>query len=270
MDLKTEIVYPPSWWWFPDHNIYTTFLVCLFWILLFAYFLMFRDASPTPTRQSSAVPLTHAQSSLICESVEWFNYLVKKWWKFSKQSTENLICETMNKIMSSSLPPFIDSFEVNYVDLGNKPPVIRNIRIYDSLLATLENFSLNSVRTQKVCMELDIGLPCEDFTLILSGRGVPHLVCLMLQRLYFEATVRFILTLDKEVPFPHTAKARISFKEQPYFNFGISVLGVVNLMQIPLLKTWIHSTIMTHLTAVLVEPAGLEIRFLEENSSYIH
>ncbi|KAH9502601.1 hypothetical protein Btru_073881 [Bulinus truncatus] len=270
MGLGTEDELLPVGW-LPDNNIFFTVLTFIFWFLVFAYFLIVWDVTPAPSRQGSVVcTVKSTQSCLICESVEWFNYLVRTWWTFARLSTEKLVCSSLNQALSKNLPPFIDSFEVNHFTLGNDPPVIRNLRIYESYLATLINFHKQDVRTHEMCVELDLGLANEDFTLILSGRGPPRIVCLMLQRLYFEGTVRCVLTLDKDVPFPHASKARISFTDKPYFKFNICVLGVVNLMQIPLLKTWIHSTIMTQLTAAMVEPASIELNLTEDKgSSYI-
>ncbi|BFZ08015.1 hypothetical protein BsWGS_11054 [Bradybaena similaris] len=63
-----------------------------------------------------------------------------------------------------------------------------------------------------------------------------------------------------DVPFPHVTKAIVSFKERPDVTFNIRMLKALSLMEIPLLKSWIHNNVMEGLTKAMVDPASVDIQ----------
>ena len=53
---------------------------------------------------------------------------------------------------------------------------------------------------------------------------------------------------------------RLSVVDRPEVWFSIRVLKAVQMMEIPLLKSWIHSVVMDGLTQALVDPGKIDIR----------
>ncbi|KAB7497454.1 hypothetical protein Anas_09621, partial [Armadillidium nasatum] len=67
------------------------------------------------------------------------------------------------------------------------------------------------------------------------------------------------LFLDTEVPFPHIARLTFSFTERPKVSFKIKFLKSVQMMEVPVLKTWIHSLVTDALATAWVDPGQLEV-----------
>ena len=54
--------------------------------------------------------------------------------------------------------------------------------------------------------------------------------------------------------------SRLSLVDRPEVWFSVRVLKAVQMMEIPLLKSWIHSLVLDGLTQALVDPGRVDIR----------
>ncbi|GFR74282.1 extended synaptotagmin-1, partial [Elysia marginata] len=82
---------------------------------------------------------------------------------------------------------------------------------------------------------------------------------LVVEDLTVAGTLQAIICLSMDNPFPHVNKATICFKEKPDVTFNIRMLRALSLMEIPLLKSWIHNNVMEGLTKAMVDPASVDI-----------
>ena len=82
---------------------------------------------------------------------------------------------------------------------------------------------------------------------------------LAVENLSISGTVLASLSLDSGAPFPHASHLSLSFVEKPDVWFSVRLLRSVQMMEVPLLKTWIHAVVSDALASWLVDPGHLEI-----------
>lgn len=84
-------------------------------------------------------------------------------------------------------------------------------------------------------------------------------VDLAVEKLSISGTILASLTLDTRAPFPHVTHLTVSFVEKPDVWFSVRLLKTVQMMEVPLVKTWIHAVVSDALASWLVDPGHLEI-----------
>lgn len=82
---------------------------------------------------------------------------------------------------------------------------------------------------------------------------------LAVEKLSLSGTIVIDLTLNASAPFPHTTGLSVSFLEKPDVWFNVRILRAVQMMEMPLIKTWIHAVVTDALASWLVDPGHLEI-----------
>ena len=79
------------------------------------------------------------------------------------------------------------------------------------------------------------------------------------EKLSVSGTILATLTMDSSAPFPHMTHLSVSFVEKPDVWFSVKVLRAVQMMEVPLVKTWIHAVVSDALANWLVDPGHLEL-----------
>lgn len=82
---------------------------------------------------------------------------------------------------------------------------------------------------------------------------------LVVEKLSLSGTILATLTLDSMAPFPHATSLSVSFLEKPDVWFSVRILRAVQMMELPLIKTWIHAVVTDALANWIVDPGHLEM-----------
>lgn len=82
---------------------------------------------------------------------------------------------------------------------------------------------------------------------------------LAVEKLSLSGTIIVNLTLNASAPFPHATGLSVSFLEKPDVWFSVRILRAVQMMEMPLIKTWIHAVVTDALASWLVDPGQLEL-----------
>ncbi|PNF42532.1 hypothetical protein B7P43_G08114, partial [Cryptotermes secundus] len=93
----------------------------------------------------------------------------------------------------------------------------------------------------------------------LFGKGVGMDLDLAMEKLNISGKIYATFTLNMEAPFPHITHLNLTFLEKPEVWFSVRVLKAVQMMEVPVLKTWIHSLVMDALVTALVDPGKLDV-----------
>uniref|UniRef100_A0A0B7ARF5 Uncharacterized protein n=1 Tax=Arion vulgaris TaxID=1028688 RepID=A0A0B7ARF5_9EUPU len=211
------------------------------------------------------------------ETAEWFNFLLNRWWVFSSNNIEELVKKHFNERLWDIRPSFVDSLELVTFSVGEQTPNIKNLRTFEcseSTPGSLQPISwfnvhcppagLDKLSSYQVVVEADISMMSDDFKMIFRGRVGSSRVSvgfdMVVEDLHLSGTVQAVICLSMDVPFPHMTKATVSFKERPEVTFNIRLLKALSLMEIPLLKSWIHNNVMEGLTKAMVDPASVDIQ----------
>ena len=84
-------------------------------------------------------------------------------------------------------------------------------------------------------------------------------VDLAVEKLSLSGTILVSLTLNSMAPFPHATSLSVSFLEKPDVWFSVKILRAVQMMEMPLIKTWIHAVVTDALASWIVDPGHFEM-----------
>ncbi|XP_011687218.1 PREDICTED: uncharacterized protein LOC105449622 isoform X1 [Wasmannia auropunctata] len=196
------------------------------------------------------------------ETAEWLSLLLNKWWRFSAASIFSLAKERLEPLLNEAKPGILGPLELRELTLGEQTPCITRVRTLDYCsdddLPNGHHFGQT-----KLSIEADLRLDCEQFRMLITtrlfGKGVGMDIDLAVEKLSLSGTVIVNMTLNSSAPFPHATGLSISFLEKPDVWFSVRILRAVQMMEMPLIKTWIHAVVTDALASWLVDPGHLEL-----------
>jgi Ca2+-dependent lipid-binding protein len=196
------------------------------------------------------------------ESLEWINSFLVKFWPIYAPVLCKTIVASVDQVLSTSTPAFLDSMRMKHFTLGTKPPRLEHVKTYpraeDDIVIMDWKFSFtpndiadmtarqvkNKVNP-KVILEVRLGK-----AMISKGLDiiVEDMACTGLMR------VKMKLML----PFPHVDRIDISFLGRPTFDYvckpiGGDMLGF-DINFVPGLEKFIQETIHSILGPMMYDP----------------
>ncbi|XP_011333563.2 uncharacterized protein LOC105277101 isoform X2 [Ooceraea biroi] len=196
------------------------------------------------------------------ETAEWLSLLLNKWWRFSAVSIFSLAKERLEPLLNEAKPGILGPLELRELTLGEQTPCITRVRTLD---CCSDDDLPNGHHTgqTKLSIEADVRLDCEQFRMLITtrlfGKGVGMDIDLAVEKLSLSGTILVNLTLNASAPFPHAIGLSVSFVEKPDVWFSVRILRAVQMMEMPLIKTWIHAVVTDALASWLVDPGHLEM-----------
>ncbi|XP_078674088.1 uncharacterized protein LOC144912546 isoform X3 [Branchiostoma floridae x Branchiostoma belcheri] len=216
------------------------------------------------------------------ETAEWLNFILNRWWVFSAPSIFAKLKLHLDPMLNEMKPGFLDSIELTCFTLGDQTPHFHLVKAYEysdmmtnPRVATPENITsppldMAKVSDYQLVLEADVGLCCADFKMIytarLGGKMMGANIDVAVEKLNISGKMQFVLHMDNVTKFPHIARATICFIEKPEVWFSIRMMKAVKLMDVPVLKTWLHSLLMDGLITSLVDPGKMEIKLASPDS----
>ncbi|XP_053973613.1 uncharacterized protein LOC128873790 isoform X2 [Hylaeus volcanicus] len=194
------------------------------------------------------------------ETAEWLSLLVNKWWRFSAASIFSLAKERLEPLLNEAKPGILGPLELRELTLGEQTPCVTRVRTLDY---TSDDDLDGQTGQTKLSIEADVRLDCEQFRMLITtrlfGKGVGMDVDLAVEKLSLSGTILTTLTLNSMAPFPHATSLSVSFLEKPDVWFSVRILRAVQMMEMPLIKTWIHAVVTDALASWIVDPGHLEM-----------
>ncbi|GAB1862970.1 Protein piccolo [Camponotus japonicus] len=196
------------------------------------------------------------------ETAEWLSLLLNKWWRFSAASIFSLAKERLEPLLNEAKPGILGPLELRELTLGEQTPCITRVRTLDCCSDDDLPNGHHSGQA-KLSIEADVRLDCEQFRMLITtrlfGKGVGMDIDLAVEKLSLSGTIVIDLTLNASAPFPHATGLSVSFLEKPDVWFSVRILRAVQMMEMPLIKTWIHAVVTDALASWLVDPGHLEV-----------
>ncbi|XP_060558293.1 uncharacterized protein LOC132718594 [Ruditapes philippinarum] len=209
------------------------------------------------------------------ETAEWLNFIINRWWVFSSVSIEDVVRRRINDRLHSVKPTFIGHLQLVGFTFGDITPCIRNVKVFECAdgvqgfkpaswsSVTQPPAGLDKMSSFQIVLEADIASRCEDFRMVFRARAGGERVGLSfdtaVEELRIKGKLQLMLHMTMEVPFPHITKATVSFSEEPEVWFNVTVLNALQLMEVPLIKSWIHINVMEGISKALVDPGKIDI-----------
>jgi len=186
------------------------------------------------------------------ESVEWLNVIIKRFWKLATPYLASEVKEkakqAIKDALESSKPPVVESVSIQKIFFGNIPFDINQVMAADLPFYQLD-VSVNYRGDVKVVISIalkagiTINVPIEirDFWL----KGV------------LRANIKFRTT------YPFVSFVEAAFQRKPKFGIVIKPLKTVNILDIPLLEYWLHTTIESVIKDQMVLPNRISVNVAE-------
>ncbi|KAG5316379.1 SYT5 protein, partial [Acromyrmex insinuator] len=198
------------------------------------------------------------------ETAEWLSLLLNKWqvpWRFSAASIFSLAKERLEPLLNEAKPGILGPLELRELTLGEQTPCITRVRTLDC--CSDDDLPNGLFGQTKLSIEADLRLDCEQFRMLITtrlfGKGVGMDIDLAVEKLSLSGTIIVNITLNASAPFPHATGLSVSFLEKPDVWFSVRILRAVQMMEMPLIKTWIHAVVTDALASWLVDPGHLEL-----------
>ena len=196
------------------------------------------------------------------ESLEWINsFLVKFWPIYAPHICETIIA-SVDQVLSTSTPAFLDSMRMKFFTLGTKPPRLEFVKSYpkadDDIVLMDWKFSftpgdkmdltarqLKEKINPKIILEIRLGVG-------VISKGLDVIV----EDFAFSGTMRVKVKL--QAPFPHIEKVDICFLGKPTIDYVCKPLGGDSLgfdiNFIPGLESFIVEMIHGTLAPIMYDP----------------
>jgi Ca2+-dependent lipid-binding protein len=196
------------------------------------------------------------------ESLEWINSFLVKFWPIYAPQLAMGIVQSVDQVLSTSTPAFLDSMRLRTFTLGTKPPRLEHVKTYprteDEIVMMDWKFSFTPTDTMdmtarqlknkinpKVVLEIRIGkaMVSKAMEVIVEDFAVSGLMR---------------VKMKLQIPFPHIDRVDICFLDKPEIDYVCKPLGGetfgFDINFIPGLETFIKDQIHANLGPMMYAP----------------
>ncbi|KAI1261765.1 C2 domain-containing protein [Xylariaceae sp. FL1019] len=163
------------------------------------------------------------------ESLEWINSFLVKFWPIYQPVLAQTVINSVDQVLSSATPAFLDSLKLKTFTLGSKPPRMDHVKTYpkaedDTVVmdwkfsftpndtADMTSRQVKNKVNPKIVLEIRIGK-----AMISKGLDV------IVEDMAFSGIMR--LKVKLQFPFPHIEKVEMCFLERPTIDYVCKPLG---------------------------------------------
>ncbi|KAI9802260.1 MAG: hypothetical protein M1825_002981 [Sarcosagium campestre] len=196
------------------------------------------------------------------ESLEWINSFLVKFWPIFQPSLSDAIINSVDQVLSTATPAFLDSLRLKTFTLGSKPPRLDHVKTYpkaedDTVLMDWKfsftpndtaDFTARQIKNKinpKIVLEVRIGK-----AMISKGLDVivEDMACSGIMRVKFKL----------QIPYPHVEKIEVCFLEEPIMDYSCKPLGGdtlgFDINFIPGLEKFIMGQVHANLAPIMYAP----------------
>ena len=196
------------------------------------------------------------------ESLEWINSFLVKFWPIYAPNLAESIIASVDQVLSTSTPAFLDSMRLRTFILGTKPPRMEHVKTYpkteDDIVLMDWKFSFTPTDTlDMTARQLKVKINPKVVLEIRIGKAmVSKAMDIIVEDFAFSGLMRVRFKL--QLPFPHVEKVDISFIGRPEIDYVCKPLGGdtfgFDINFIPGLETFIKDQIHASLAPMMYDP----------------
>ncbi|KAL2864936.1 putative membrane bound C2 domain protein (vp115) [Aspergillus lucknowensis] len=196
------------------------------------------------------------------ESLEWINSFLVKFWPIYAPVMADTIINSVDQVLSTSTPAFLDSLRLKTFVLGSKPPRLEHVKTYpktevdtvimDWKFSFTPNDTMDLTARQlknkinpKIVLEVRVGKGVVSKGLDVI---VEDMACSGLMR----------VKVKLQIPFPHIERVDVCFLERPEIDYVCKPLGGdtlgFDINFIPGLESFIKEQIHNNLAPMMYDP----------------
>ena len=196
------------------------------------------------------------------ESLEWINSFLVKFWPIYAPVLCETIINSVDQVLSTSTPAFLDSLRMKFFTLGTKPPRLEHVKTYpkadDDLVLMDWKFSFTpGDRMDLTARQLKEKINPKVVLEVRIGKGVVSKgLDVIVEDFAFSGLMRVRVKL--QLPFPHIDRVDICFLGQPEIDYVCKPLGGdmlgFDINFIPGLESFIKDQIHANLGPMMYDP----------------
>jgi Ca2+-dependent lipid-binding protein len=196
------------------------------------------------------------------ESLEWINSFLVKFWPIVAPVICTTIVGSVDQVLSTSTPAFLDSMRMSFFTLGTKPPRLEHVKTYpkaeDDIVLMDWKFSFTPNDTADLtARQVKNKINPKIILEVRIGKGmISKAMEIIVEDMAFSGLMRVKLKL--QIPFPHVDKVEICFLERPTIDYVCKPLGGdtfgFDINFIPGLESFIQEQIHANLGPMMYDP----------------
>ncbi|AFN82451.1 Ca2+-dependent lipid-binding protein [Encephalitozoon romaleae SJ-2008] len=200
------------------------------------------------------------------ETVEWLNYVVKKFWEVAEPVISAEIYQQVNNELLKVTPPFLNGLRLTEFTLGSRSPFIEGISYIsmdgNTLAIEIEVAFVPLEISRDVVNYLENDSKNWNSKIQLSARvgtrnGIGINLPILVKELFFKGRVRIVANLFSKNVF--VKDVEVCLMDSPEFDFTLVPLKMVDIMDVPGLSRWIRSIINSSLATTVVNPNSIKV-----------
>ena len=163
------------------------------------------------------------------ETANWINHFLDRFWRIYEPVLSATIVASVDQILSTSTPAFLDSLRLSEFTLGTKAPRIDNVRTFpktpDDIVAMDWHLSFTPNDISDITPnEAKDKVNPKIVLAVRVGKGLATAAMpILLEDLEFTGKLKIRLKLMTN--FPHVQLVDISFTERPVFDYVLKPIG---------------------------------------------
>ncbi|KAG2156538.1 C2 domain-containing protein [Suillus bovinus] len=196
------------------------------------------------------------------ESADWMNNFLDRFWLIYEPVLSNTVVASVDQILSTTTPAFLDSLRLTTFTLGTKAPRIDKVRTFPKTADDIVMMDWGISFTPNDISDITPHQAAQKVNpkIVLSvrlGKGLATAsMPILLEDITFSGMMRIKLKLMAN--FPHVQIADISFLEKPVIDYVLKPVGGESLgfdiAHIPGLQTFIRDMVHDTLGPMMYEP----------------
>ena len=196
------------------------------------------------------------------ESLEWINSFLVKFWPIYAPVLCETIIASVDQVLSTSTPAFLDSLRLKFFTLGTKPPRLDHVKTYpkseDNIVLMDWKFSFTpGDRMDLTARQLKEKINPKIVLEVRMGKGVISKgIDVIVEDMAFSGLMR--LKVKLQIPFPHIEKVEMCFLGKPDIDYVCKPLGGdtlgFDINFVPGLESFIKEQIHGNLQPIMYDP----------------
>ncbi|CRG83503.1 Tricalbin-1 [Talaromyces islandicus] len=196
------------------------------------------------------------------ESLEWINSFLVKFWPIYAPVLCDTIINSVDQVLSTSTPAFLDSLRMKTFVLGTKPPRLEHVKTYpktevDTVVMDWKfSFTPNDTMDMTARQVKDKVNPKVVLEVRIGKGVVSHGLDVIVEDFAFSGLMRVKMKL--QIPFPHMERVDVCFLGRPEIDYVCKPLGGdtlgFDINFIPGLEGFIKEQIHGNLGPMMYEP----------------
>lgn len=196
------------------------------------------------------------------ESLEWMNSFLVKFWPIYAPQLAKAVIQSVDQVLSTSTPAFLDSMRLESFVLGTKPPRMEHVKTYpkseDDIVMMDWKFSFTPTDTMDMTVrQLKTKINPKVVLEIRIGKGVvSKAMKVIVEDFEFSGLMRVKIKL--QIAFPHVERVDICFLGRPTIDYVCKPIGGdafgFDINFIPGLENFIKEQIHGNLAPIMYDP----------------